>query len=76
MEPKLFKTGDTVPVSGNYKFLKHEKEVKDCVPRVGAYLHLLKGMKIPLHDDCEQPAIYSQMTVTNEDGDSKIIAGM
>jgi hypothetical protein len=76
MESKLFKTGDQVPISGNYKFLKHQKEVKDCVPRVGAYLHLRKGMKLPLHDDCQQVAIWSLMTVTDEDGDQKIVAGM
>jgi hypothetical protein len=63
---KQFKSGDIAPVSGNYRFLEHAKEVKDCVPRWGAYIHLLKGMKIPLHDDCQEPGIYGLMTVTEE----------
>jgi hypothetical protein len=72
-EKQLFKTGDLAPVSGNYQFFKHEKEVRDCVPRVGAYLHLRKGMKLPAHDDCLQDCIYSLMTITNEEGDPKIL---
>ena len=73
MEKKQFKSGDVVPVSGNYQFVNHEKEGSDCVPRKRAYLHLMKGMKIPLHDDCQQPAVWSLMTVTNEDQDRKIL---
>jgi hypothetical protein len=73
MEKNLFATGDTVPVSGNYQFLKHEKVVKNCVPRYGAYLHLMKGMKLPLHDDCQQSCVYKLITVTNEESEAKIL---
>lgn len=66
MENKTFKSGDIAPVSGNYRFLKHEREVKDCIPRWGAYLHLMKGMKIPVHDDCQEPCLWTLMTVTEE----------
>ena len=72
MEKKLFKSGDIAPVSGNYQFVGHEAETSNCVPRVGAYLHLRKGMKIPLHDDCLQSSVWSLMTVTEEDEDRKI----
>lgn len=72
-EKQLFKTGDVAPVSGNYQFVRHEREVRDCVPRIGAYLHLRKGMKLPTHDDCLQDGVYSLMTITNEDGDPKIM---
>ena len=72
MEKKLFKTGDTAPVSGNYLFERHDGEVKDCIPRPRVYLHLLKGMKLPLHDDCQNPAIWSLMTVTEEEDDPRI----
>ena len=73
MEKQTFKTGDVAPVSGNYRFSKHEKEVKDCVPRYGAYLHLMKGMKLPLHDDCQEPCIYTLMTITHEESEPKIL---
>ena len=73
MEKKVFQSGDVAPVSGNYQFIKHESDVPDCVPRKRAYVHLMKGMKIPLHDDCQQPSIFSLMTVTNEDRDRKIL---
>ena len=63
------------PVSGNYRFMRHEKE-GDCTPRVGAYVHLRKGMKIPLHDQCLRPALYTLMTVTHEESDSKIIVNL
>jgi hypothetical protein len=66
-EKKLFKSGDIAPVSGNYRYEKHNDEVPDCVPRYGAYVHLMKGMKIPLHDDCMKPATWWLMTVTEED---------
>jgi hypothetical protein len=66
-EKKLFKSGDVAPVSGNYRFEKHDADAPKCVPRWGAYVHLMKGMKIPLHDDCLQPSIWSLMTVTEED---------
>lgn len=72
MEKQLFKSGDVVPVSGNYQFKQHESQVA-CNPRVGAYLHLRKGMKLPLHDDCQQPAIWSLMTVTEEETNLKIL---
>ncbi len=65
-EKQLFKSGDIAPVSGNYRFQKHQAEVPNCVPRWGAYLHLTKGMTIPVHDECLQPSIYSLMTVTEE----------
>lgn len=73
MEKKMFRSGDIAPVSGNYQFSKHEKDVKSCVPRFGAYLHLMKGMKLPLHDDCQESCVYTLMTVTNEDSDPKIL---
>lgn len=69
METKLFKSGDKAPVSGNYRFLRHEPAVATCCPRFGAYLHLRKGSKIPLHDDCLQPAVYKLMTITEEEKD-------
>jgi hypothetical protein len=65
-EKQLFKSGDIAPVSGNYRFQKHQAEVPKCVPRWGAYLHLTKGMTIPVHDECLQPCIYWLMTVTEE----------
>jgi hypothetical protein len=73
MEGKIFKTGDIAPVSGNYRFWKHENDVKDCVPRYGAYLHLIKGMKLPLHDDCQHSCLYRLMTITNEESEPKIL---
>jgi hypothetical protein len=73
MEKKLFKSGDVVPVSGNYQFKQHESQVSDCIPRIGAYLHLRKGMKLPLHDDCQQIAVWSLMTVTEEETNLKIL---
>ena len=76
MKGQMFKSGDTAPVSGNYQFTKHQEEVKDCIPRPRVYLHLRKGMKIPLHDECSQPAIYRLMTVTNEDAEPKIVSGV
>jgi hypothetical protein len=72
MEKRLLRSGDRAPVSGNYQFVRHEAEAEDCVPRIGAYVHLRKGMKIPLHDDCLQPAVWSLMTVTEEDEHKKI----
>ena len=72
MEKKQFNSGEIAPVSGNYQFVGHAGDSPDCVPRKGAYVHLLKGMKIPLHDLCSEPAIYSLMTVTAEELDSKI----
>lgn len=68
---KLFQSGEKAPVSGNYQFVRHEREVRDCVPRARAYVHLLKGMKIPLHDDCQEPGVWSLMTETNEDRDPR-----
>lgn len=73
MEKKLFKSGDVAPVSGNYQFKGHDTPVSGCIPRVGAYLHLRKGMKLPLHDDCQQSATWSLMTVTAEEADPKIL---
>jgi hypothetical protein len=58
MEKKLFRSGDVVPVSGNYQFVKHEADNQGCVPRLGAYLHLIKGMKLPLHDECQEEKIF------------------
>ena len=72
MEKRLFKSGDVAPVSGNYQFVKHDSDSVDCVPRLGAYLHLMKGMKLPLHDECEEASIWSLMTVTEEENDPKI----
>ncbi len=72
MEKKQFRSGEIAPVSGNYQFVQHERGVQDCVPRKGAYVHLLKGMKIPTHDLCRESAIYSLMTVTAEESDPKI----
>jgi hypothetical protein len=71
MEKKLFQTGDTAPVSGNYQFLKHKSDNVNCVPRLRAYLHLMKGMKLPLHDQCQEPCTYSLMTVTSEESEAK-----
>jgi hypothetical protein len=65
-EKQLFKSGDIAPVSGNYRFQRHQAEVPNCVPRWGAYLHLMKGMTIPVHDECLEPCIYTLMTVTEE----------
>jgi hypothetical protein len=65
-ENQIFKSGDIAPVSGNYRFQKHQSNVPNCVPRYGAYLHLIKGMKIPVHDECLQPCTYTLMTVTDE----------
>jgi hypothetical protein len=73
MKKELFRTGDIVPVSGNYQFVKHESDGVACVPRAGAYLHLMKGMKLPLHDECQEPSVWSLMTVTQEDKDPKIL---
>lgn len=75
-EIKLFKSGDIVPVSGNYRFVRHEGEVKNCFPRYGAYLHLRKGGKLPFHEDCLQSCVYALMTVTEEekDLDAKVMA--
>ena len=70
---ELFRSGDVAPVSGNYRFEKHEKEDVSCVPRYGAYLHLMKGMKLPLHDDCQEASIFSLMTVTEEEADPNIL---
>ncbi len=72
MEKKLFKSGDITPVSGNYQFVRHEQQVEGCYPRVGSYLHLRKGRKLPVHDDCQQPCVWSLMTVTNEEAEPKI----
>jgi hypothetical protein len=72
MEKKLFRSGDVVPVSGNYQFVKHEADNQGCVPRLGAYLHLMKGMKLPLHDECQEPSIFSLMTVTQEENEPRI----
>ncbi len=72
MEKRKFKSGDVAPFSGNYQFVEHEQDVQDCVPRKGAYVHLLKGMKIPRHDECSEQSIYSLMTVTSEESDPKI----
>lgn len=69
MEGKLYKSGDVAPVSGNYRFLRHEKEISDCFPRHGSYLHLRKGTKLPPHDDCYEPCVWSLMTVTEEELD-------
>ena len=69
----LFRSGDVAPVSGNYRFVKHENEGVECVPRLGAYLHLMKGMKLPLHDECQEPSIYSLMTITQEENDPLIL---
>ena len=71
MENKLFKSGDKTPVTGNYRFVKHERDVKDCFPRYGSYLHLPKGVKLPVHDDCLEPCVWSLMTITEEDLDKK-----
>ncbi len=69
----LFRSGDVVPVSGNYQFVKHQTERAGCVPRLGAYLHLMKGMKLPLHDECQEPSIYRLMTITHEENEPRII---
>lgn len=75
-ETKLFKSGDITPVSGNYRFVRHAGDGKGCFPRYGAYLHLRKGSKLPLHEDCLQPCVYALMTVTEEekDLDAKVMA--
>lgn len=70
-DKKLFQSGEKAPVSGNYQFVKHDGEVSGCIPRPRAYVHLVKGMKIPLHDDCQERAIWSLMTETNEDQDPR-----
>ncbi len=72
MEKKEFRTGDVAPVSGNYQFVKHESEVAGCVPRLGAYLHLMKGMKLPLHDQCQERSIWLLTTVTQEENEQRI----
>jgi hypothetical protein len=72
MDKKEFRTDDIAPVSGNYQFVKHEVEKGDCVPRLRAYLHLMKGMKLPLHDQCQEPATYLLVIVTEEENDPKI----
>ena len=73
MKPaKTFKTGDIAPVSGNYQFVRHVREVPDCLPRIGSYLHLRKGMKLPPHDECSQDCIWGLITVTEEENDPKI----
>jgi len=72
MEKKQFHTNDIAPVSGNYQFLKHNEEKGDCVPRLRAYLHLMKGMKLPLHDQCQEPCTYVLMTITGEENDPKM----
>ncbi len=71
-EKKIFKSGDVAPVSGNYRFEKHDSVVQSCVPRLGVYVHLLKGMKVPLHDDCLQSSTWSLMTVTEEDPEAML----
>lgn len=71
MEKKIFKSGDKAPVSGNYQFVKHVQEVKDCIPRYGSYIHLIKGMKLPAHDECLQPCLWSLMTITEENFEQK-----
>jgi hypothetical protein len=70
---QTFRSGDVAPVSGNYQFVKHDADSVSCVVRVGAYVHLMKGMKLPLHDECQEPSIWSLMTVTQEEHDPKII---
>jgi hypothetical protein len=72
MEKREFRTNDMAPVSGNYQFVGHEIEKGDCVPRLRAYLHLMKGMKLPLHDQCQEPSIYVLTTVTEEEDEPKI----
>jgi hypothetical protein len=72
MEKKQFRSGDIAPVSGNYQFVKHEGDAADCIPRFGAYLHLMKGMKLPLHDECQEPSVWSLMTITEEENDPRI----
>lgn len=74
-EKKIFHSGDIAPVSGNYQFIKHNEEVKSCVPRYGVYVHLRKGMKLPLHDDCMRPSTFSLMTITEEEVQDKITKG-
>ncbi len=75
MEKKTFHSGDKAPFSGNYQFLKHDIEPKDCIPRHGAYIHLRKGMKLPNHDDCLQPCTWLLMIVTDEENQDKIVLG-
>jgi hypothetical protein len=70
---EMFRSGDIAPVSGNYQFVKHDSDSVSCVPRIGAYVHLMKGMKLPLHDECQEPSIWSLMTVTQEENDPRII---
>ena len=67
MEKQLYKSGDQAPETGNYRFQRHEREVTNCFPRYGAYLHLQKGTKLPVHDDCQEACVYSLMTITNEE---------
>ena len=71
MEDELLKSGETAPATGNYQFVRHEEPVEGCFPRVGSYLHLRKGRKLPLHDDCQQPCLWSLMTVTREEEDPR-----
>ena len=73
MEKKLFRSGDVAPVSGNFQFMKHEGDSSGCVPRLGAYVHLMKGMKLPLHDECQEPAVWSLMTITQEENEPRIL---
>lgn len=72
MEKKQFRSHDVAPVSGNYQFVKHEIEKGECVPRLKAYLHLMKGMKLPVHDQCQEPCTYLLITITHEENDPKI----
>jgi hypothetical protein len=72
MEKQIFKTGDLTPVTGNYQFVRHDQPVQNCFPRIGSYLHLRKGKKLPVHDDCQQPCVWSLMIATNEDDEPKI----
>jgi hypothetical protein len=76
MDKELFKSGEVAPVSGNYRFIRHEKEESECIPRPRVYVHLRKGMKIPLHDQCLRSALYELMTVTHEESDPKIIVNL
>ena len=74
MEKQLFRSGDVAPVSGNFQFMKHDADDSSgCVPRLGAYVHLMKGMKLPLHDECQQPAVWSLMTITQEENEPRIL---
>lgn len=71
MDTKLLKSGETTPVTGNYRFIRHQADVKDCFPRHGSYLHLKKGIRLPVHDDCLEPCLWLLMTVTEDNVDAK-----